>query len=157
MNRLTYIYLSAPLALALNNVPQLCPVGQWQLLSAAALAVGLWAVVWLRLYTNKRLRPEFSLLAVLPQAAFYGLYNLKQLSPEAAEPLVTSPFWSNMYFFLWCGACVAGIRALLAAPTEEARPAKNDPLFLLMSMLTFAFCIAAWAGTSPLLFTPSSL
>lgn len=156
MKRLTYIYLSAPLALALNNVPQLCGAWQWQLVCAAALAVGLWAVVWLRLYENKRLRPEFSMLAVLPQAAFYGLFNLKHFAPAAAEPLVTSPFWSNMYFFLWCGACVAGIRALLGGPSEEKRPAKNDPLFLLMSILTIAFCIAAWAGTAPLLFTLSA-
>lgn len=178
MKRLTYIYCAAPLALALNNVPQLCGAWQWQLVCAAALAVGLWAVVWLRLYANKRLRPEFSLLAVLPQAAFYGLRVLQQVSPEAAEAFTgsrdmgviggadgptsivlatsPSPFWSNLYFFLWCGACVAGICALLAAPNEEQRPVKNDPLLIAMSILTIAFCLAAWAGTSPLLFPLSA-
>lgn len=177
MKRLTYIYCAAPLALALNNVPQLCGAWQWQLVCAAALAVGLWAVVWLRLYTNKRLRPEFSLLAVLPQSAFYGLRILQQVSPEAAEAFTashdvgavggadgptslvlatSSPFWSNLYFFLWCGACVAGVCALLSAPNEEARPAKNAPLFLAMCILTVVFCLAAWAGTTQLLFPLSS-
>lgn len=175
MKRLTFIYCAAPLALALNNVPQLCGAWQWQLACAAALIVGLWAVVWLRLYTNKRLRPEFALLAVLPQSAFYGLRILQQVSPEAAEAfttspagiiggadgptsivLATSPVWSNLYFFLWCGACVAGVCALFAAPNEEQRPAKNDPLLIAMSILTIAFCVSAWAGTTTLLFPLSA-
>lgn len=152
MKRLTYIYCSAPAALALNNVPQLLGSVAGQLMAASALVVGLWAVVWLRLYTNKRLRPEFSLLAVLPQSAFYGLRTLQRVSPEAAEPFTTSPFWGNLYFFLWVGAFIVAFRALLPAPDEEAPSAKNDPLLILMSILTLAFCIAAWAGTSPLLF-----
>lgn len=154
MKRLTYIYAAAPLALALNNVPQLLS-GAWQLVAAAALAVGLWAVAWMRLFTNKRLRPEFSLLVILPQMAFYGLRALQQSAPESAAPFA-SPFWANLYFFLWCGACIVGICALLSAPGEEAPPAKRDPLFLFMSLITLAFCVAAWAGSSPLLFPLSA-
>lgn len=154
MKRLHYIYASAPLALALNNVPLLLS-GACQLAAAAALALGLWAVVWMRLYTNGKLRPEFSLLAVLPQAAFYGLRTLQAQSPEAAAPFAT-PFWANLYFFLWCAAAFVGLRALYAAPSEEQLPATRDPLFLIMSILTVAFCFAAWAGTTASLFPLSS-
>lgn len=150
MKRLPYIYFAAPLALALNNVPLLLS-GAWQLVAAAALSVGLWATAWLRLYTNRRLRPEFSLLAVLPQMSFYGLRALQQSAPEAAAPFA-APFWANLYFFLWCGVCFVGLRALLTAPGEDAPPAKRDPLFLFMSLLTVAFCFAAWVGSAPTLF-----
>lgn len=150
MKRLAYIYCAAPLGLALNNVPRL--LGQpWQSAAAAALAVGLWAVVWMRLYTNRRLRPEFSLLAVLPQLAFYTLSYLQETLPEAAEAFAT-PFWSNLYFFMWVGVCIVGVCALLPQPQEKAQQPHRDVLFLLMSILTLAFCIAAWAGSTVLLF-----
>lgn len=154
MKRLHYIYAAAPLALALNNVPLLLS-GACQLAAAAALALGLWAVMWMRLYTNGKLRPEFSLLAVLPQAVFYGLRFLQQQSPEAAAPFAT-PFWANLYFFLWCAAAFVGLRALFAAPAEEQLPAKRDPLFLFMAILTVAFCFASWAGSTATLFPLSS-
>ncbi|MCQ2364035.1 MAG: hypothetical protein MJ051_00585 [Akkermansia sp.] len=154
MKRLHYIYASAPLALALNNVPLLLS-GACQLAAAAALALGLWAVVWMRLYTNRKLRPEFSLLTVLPQSVFYGLRALQEQSPEAAAPFA-APFWSNLYFFLWCAAAFVALRALFASPSEEKLPAKRDPLFLFMAILTVAFCFASWAGSVTSLFPLST-
>lgn len=155
MRRLHFIYCAAPLALALNNVPLLLE-GGWRLVAAAALAVGLWAVLWMRLYTNRKLRPEFSLLGVLPQLSFYSLQTLQTQQAEAAQAF-QAPFWANLYFFLWCGACLAALSALRPAPEEEALPIKRDPLFLFTAILTIAFCFAAWAGSAPSLFPLSPL
>lgn len=150
MKRLPFIYCAAPLALALNNVPLLLS-GAAQWISAAALGIGLWAVMWMRLYTNGKLRPEFSLLAVLPQSAFFALRTLQIQAPEAAAAFA-SPFWTDLYFFLWCGTAATAWRALLAAPKEDAPPAKRDPLLIFMVILTLAFCFSAWVSTAPLLF-----
>lgn len=139
MKRLAYILWACPLATALQTVPMLCCHPLYRLLAAMALALGLWAVVWVRLYANRRLRPEFAVLAVLPQLWFYGL----GYAGDAAAAL-TTPFWQNLYFFAWCATAFVGVRALLLGPSDDKPGGRVDSVLVFMSIITAAFCLSSW-------------
>ena len=65
MTRLKFIYIVAPLTVALNALPGFLE-GGWRVAAAVLLAVAVWAVVWIRVYSTGKLRPEFAILAVIP-------------------------------------------------------------------------------------------
>lgn len=150
MKRLTFIYWACPLMLALSSLPPFFGPA-WGLAVAGALAVGLWAVVWLRLYGTRKLRPEFSLLCVLPQMCGYVLGFLQRQSPEAALAF-RSAFWQNLHLVLWMGLCWVGIYALL--PDENGKKAWKDPVTLLMSGILLLYSFTLWGASAFSLFLP---
>ena len=95
MKRLHFIYYAAPLTVALNTLPGMLG-GIWRVVVTVVLALVLWGVVWVRLFTNKKLRPEFSILSILPPCCYY---LMSVLSPEFRN-IFTSPGWQNFNFFL---------------------------------------------------------
>jgi hypothetical protein len=142
MKRLHFIYFAAPLTVALNTLPgMLC--GLWSIVVTATLAVLLWGVVWMRLFTNKKLRPEFAIISVLPAASYY---IMGQTSPAYREAFC-SPGWQNFNFFLWLAAIAVVIRALLPTPQEHRGRLAMDPVFIFMSIITTVYGLACWAGT----------
>ena len=116
MKRLHFIYAAAPLTVALNAVPGMLG-GIWRMVVAGILAVLLWAVVWLRVYTNKRLRPEFAVLAIIPALAYH---ILAAAGPQYAATFST-PGWQNFNFFLW----LAGILSLYARCSRLRRNSRD--------------------------------
>ena len=142
MKRLHFIYFAAPLTVALNTLPgMLC--GLWSIVVTATLAVLLWGVVWMRLFTNKKLRPEFAIISVLPADSYY---IMGQTSPAYRE-VFSSPGWQNLNFFLWLAAIAVVIRALLPTPQEHRGRLAMDPVFIFMSIITTVYGLACWAGT----------
>ena len=151
MKRLNYICCSCPLLLALDVLPPFCGAA-WGLLPAAAAALALWAVVWVRLYAGKRLRPEFSLLCVLPQMLYYALHYLQQSDPAAAAEFSGS-VWQNLYFVAWLGFIWVGSCSLL--PDEPGKKALKDATFLFTSILLSGYGLLHWGAYAFSLFLPA--
>lgn len=142
MKRLNFIYAAAPLTVALNALPGMLD-GMWRAVTAGILAVALWAVVWLRVYTTKKLRPEFAILVVVP-AMVYHL--LGAAGPEYAATFHT-PGWQNLNFFLWLASIGVTIRALLPTPQEYKGRRASDSVFIFMTIITVVYGLSCWAST----------
>jgi hypothetical protein len=142
MKRLHYIYCAAPLTVALNAVPVMLG-GTWRVVAALALAVGLWSVTWMRAYTNKKLRPEFAVLVMLP-ALFHHV--IQAAGPEYVATFST-PGFQNLNFFLWLAATVVTLRALLPTPQEYSGPRSRDSVFIFMTIITIIYNFSSWSQT----------
>ena len=142
MNRLKFIYLAAPLTVALNTLPGMLD-GVWRMVSAAAIALALWAVVWIRIYHNGKLRPEYAVLAVVPAVCHHVLQG------AGSDYLATfsTPGWQNFNFFLWLAVIFVIIRALLPTPDEYKGRMSGDSVLIFMSIITVAYSLACWATT----------
>lgn len=142
MKRLNFIYLAAPLTVALNAIPGMLD-GLWRIASAILIAIALWAVVWIRLYHTGKLRPEYAILAVVPATCFH---ILRACGPEYAATFST-PGWQNFNFFLWLAAIFVTIRALLPTQQEYGGRRATDSVFIFMAIITVVYGISCWAST----------
>ncbi|MBR5194547.1 MAG: hypothetical protein IKW48_00235 [Akkermansia sp.] len=142
MKRLHFIYYAAPLTVALNTLPGMLG-GIWRVVVTVVLALVLWGVVWVRLFTNKKLRPEFAILSILPPCCYY---LMSVLSPEFRN-IFTSPGWQNFNFFLWLVSIFISIRALLPTPKEHQGRLATDSVLIFMSIITTVYGLVCWAGT----------
>ena len=146
MKRLAYIYSAAPLTVALNAVP--CMLGgTWRLAVAIVLAVALWSVTWLRAYTNKKLRPEFAILAMLPALSFHAI----QAAGAEYVAVFNTPGFQNFNFFLWLASTVVTLRALLPTAAEYTGPRSRDSVFIFMTIITIVYNFSSWATTHTML------
>lgn len=142
MKRLYFIYLAAPLTVALNAVPGMLG-GMGRIIVAIILAIALWAVVWIRLYHTGKLRPEYAVLSVVPVTCFH---LLQAAGPEYSSTFST-PGWQNFNFFLWLAAIFVTIRALLPTPEEYKGRRATDSVFIFMTIITVVYGITCWAST----------
>lgn len=150
MKRLTYIYWATPLFVALSCgqtfIQLLGTIGGTILGSVIGLTA--WGVVWLRMFGQGRLRPEFAVLSVLP--VFMYLLG-KCSSPETINELNT-PAVQNLYFFCWLAAMIVGIITFMPSTTEKKKPLSSDRLFILMAILTVVYGITTWVNYAADLF-----
>ena len=142
MKRLSFIYAAAPLTVALNTLPGMLD-GAWRVILAGFLAIALWAVVWVRVYTNKKLRPEFAILIILPALCHH---ILGACNPEFAATFQT-PGWQNFNFFLWLASIIVMIRALLPTPREHKGRLASDSVFIFMSIISVTYGLSCWMTT----------
>lgn len=142
MKRLHFIYAAAPLTVALNALPSLAD-GVWRMVIAGVLALALWTVVWFRVYTNKKLRPEFAIMVMLPALSYH---ILQVAGPEYAATFHT-PGWQNFNFFLWIAGIFVTIRALLPTPQEYNGRLAGDSVFIIMTIITVVYSLSSWATT----------
>lgn len=147
MKRLKFIYVAAPLTVALNAVPGMMGASVWRLVTAVLLALALWAVTWIRLYHTGKLRPEYAVLTIVPAVCFHVL---QYAGPEYTETFNT-PGWQNFNFFLWLAAIFVTIRALLPAADEYKGRMATDSVFIFMTIITVVYGIGCWATTHTLL------
>ena len=142
MNRLKFIYLAAPLTVALNTLPGMVE-GVWRIVAAAVIALVLWAVVWIRIYHNGKLRPEYAVLAVVPAVCFHILQGA---GPDYLA-IFSTPGWQNFNFFLWLASIFVIIRALQPTTDEYKGRMAADSVLIFMSIVTTAYSLACWAIT----------
>ena len=142
MTRLKFIYVAAPLTVALNALPGFLE-GAWRIAAALVLALALWAVVWMRVYHTGKLRPEYAVLSVIPALCYHVLQSVED---DYAE-IFNAPGWQNFNFFLWVAAIVVIIRALLPAAQEFKGRLATDSVFIFMSIITSVYGISCWATT----------
>ena len=142
MKRLHFIYFAAPLTVALNSLPAMLD-GVWSIALTLVLAVALWGVYWIRVYTNKKLRPEVAVMAIVPAASFHIL----RAAGGAYQAIFNAPGWQNFNFFLWIASIVVTIRALLPTPQEHQGRLATDSVLIFMSIISAFYGIFCWAGT----------
>ena len=142
MKRLSYIYCAAPLMVALNTLPGMLD-GTWRIAAALVLAVGLWSVTWLRVYANKKLRPEFAILVMLPGLCYHAI----QAAGSEYIQAFSSPGFQNLNFFLWVAATIVTLRALLPTLQEYSGPRSRDSVFIFMTIITIVYNFSSWAAT----------
>lgn len=142
MDRRTYIYWATPLFILLSCGPllegTLGAVGA--LAVAAVVAVVAWGVVWLRLYTRARLRPEFAVLSILP----HSIYFLERYFHS--HLFVDSPAWQNVYALTWVAfacVCIAGVRCGRGEPPARLTLGV-DSICLLMIPLILIYSVSSF-------------
>lgn len=149
MKRLNYIYWGVPLFVLLSCgslLTGLLGTGAAMLAVVFALIIVVWGVVWVRLYTGGRLRPEFAILTVLPHSAYY-------LATYFNSKLFTDPTWQNMFGLSWLAFVVIMLISLRPGKTDEKhlRMAK-DSTFIIMAILTVAYAWSTMAAFANQLF-----
>ncbi|MDO5449765.1 MAG: hypothetical protein Q4F30_02635 [Akkermansia sp.] len=151
MKRLPYIYWGIPAAFVLTLLVGgvsgglLHPAPALGLASVAALV--LWGATWLRLYGTQKLRPEFSVLAVVPQMVYYAMHAA---GPEVLEQLKGDAY-QNFYALLWLAAGFTLMRALLPGPQDEVA-GKRDGVFIFMSIILVLYVVYSWTAMASQLF-----
>lgn len=148
MKRLSYIYSASLLTVALNTLPGMLE-GTSRIVAASVLAIGLWAVTWLRVYTNKKLRPEFAILSILPALSFHIFSG----AGREYLALFASPGWQNFNFFLWLASAWVIIRALLPTPEEYRGRMAKDSVFIFMTIITIVYTTSCWMATHSIFLT----
>ena len=135
MDRRTYIYIVTPLVVFLNCGELLVSrLGATLALVVAGVAmVVVWGAVWARLCRQK-LRPEFAVMSILPQAIFYAA--------QCTQTAIFSetPFWGTLYALLWLG-CLSVLIVTVLPDTKTVSPWR-DVIFLLLIPLA-TFCIVS--------------
>lgn len=142
MTRLKFIYVAAPLTVALNALPGFLE-GAWRMAAALVLALALWAVVWMRVYYTGKLRPEYAVLAVVPALCYHVLQSVG----DDYAAIFNTPGWQNFNFILWIAAIVVTIRAMLPAAQEFKGRLATDSVFIFMSIISSVYGISCWATT----------
>lgn len=139
MKRLNYIYTAVPLFVLLSCgslITGLLGTSALMLAVVSLFIIAAWGVVWVRLYTGCRLRPEFAILSILPHSIYY-------LSRFLDSKLFTDPTWQNIYGLSWLAFIVVMLISLRPGRADEKheRMAK-DRTFIMMAILTLFY---AWS------------
>ena len=148
MKRLNFIYWAAPLTVALNTLPGMLE-GVWRVAAASVLAIALWAVVWIRVYSTRKLRPEFAIMVIIPALSFH---LLAAAGPEYTASFNT-PGWQNFNCFLWIASIWVCIRALLPTKEEYKGRLATDSVFIFMTIMCVVYGISCWATSHTILST----
>ncbi len=146
MKRLHYIYCAAPLTVALNAIPVMFD-GALRVAVAIALALALWTVTWFRVYANKKLRPEFAIMVIVPALS----YHVIQAAGSDYIAAFATPALQNFNFFLWLAAMWVTIRALMPASQEYTGRVARDSVFIFMTIITVVYHLSSWASTHTIL------
>lgn len=148
MRRLSFIYSAAPLTVALSTLPNFVD-GMWRIALAGVIAIALWAVTWARVYSNKKLRPEFAILVIIPAMC----HHLMQAYGPEYTAAINTPAWQNFNFILWIAAIVVTIRALLPTSAEYKGRLAADSVLIFMSLITVAYNLSCWMTSHNYLIT----
>ena len=149
MKRLNFIYSAVPLFVLLGCGPLLTGLLGTSAIMLAVVFIFIivaWGVVWMRLYTGGRLRPEFGILSVLPHSIYY-------LSIYSQTKVFTDPTWQNLYGFSWLafvGVMLISLRP--GKPDENHTRMSKDRTFILMAIMTIAYAFSTMASFASQLF-----
>ena len=151
MTRRSYIYCAVPLFTLLG-----CGATFVQLMGATAtliigtlLALIAWGLLWVRLYDNGKMRPEFSLLGVLPALTFFVLAFTGNVGEGGA---FAAPAWQNIYFLFMLASIAVQIASLCPGSKDEPRRPTQDPPFIFLSVLIIANAFMSWVHEAAYLF-----
>lgn len=111
------------------------------------LVIVTWGVVWVRLYTGNRLRPEFAILSILPHSIYY-------ITLFFDSKLFTDATWQNIYGFTWLAFLIVMLISLRPgrADGKHAR-VLHDPTFILMAIMTAYYTFSTMANFASQIFT----
>ena len=142
MKRLNYIYAAIPLFVLLSCGPLitgLLGTGGLMLAVVSLILIVTWGVVWMRLYTGGRMRPEFAILSILPHSIYY-------LSLFFDTNLFTDASWQNVYAFTWMGFLAVMLISLRPGRADDNHErVARDRTFIFIAILTLFY---AWSTFS---------
>lgn len=153
MSRKAYLYTLLPVLMLLNSGASLSGMlgATAAMILGAVLGFVCWMLVWGRLYaarTHTKLRPEFSLLAILPQEAFY---MLNMAGTEAASPFADG-IWPGINLLLW----VASVWIILTSLTPRwdgvNKSGWQDPISLISGAFVILSSFMGWTSCTMHLF-----
>lgn len=149
MKRQTYIYWFLPLFVFLscgNTLAGLMGSG-WALAVASPVIILAWAVVWLRLYYSRLLRPEAAVLAVLPHSIYF-------MARFMGTDFFTHAAGQNLYALAWLAFVFVAIASMRLSPADVQKRVKwsRDAVFILMCLVTVAYAMGAMASYASILF-----
>lgn len=149
MKRLNYIYAAVPLFVLLSCgslITGLLGTSALMMAVVSLFIVAAWGVVWVRLYTGCRLRPEFAILSVLPHSIYY-------LTLFLGSKLFTDPTWQNMYGLCWLAFVAVMLISLRPArPDDKHERMAQDKTFIMMAILTLIYAWSTMASFALQLF-----
>ncbi len=142
MNRKLYIYAVVPCFTLLSCLPALSVVlgAMFGSVIGWLLILFAWGLVWMRLYSNASLRPEFSTLAILPLACFLLLYS----ADASIKEVWTGPTWQNLYSLLWIFAALVGCASMRLSATEKKQLKQKDLVGPVMMALCAVYAFFTW-------------
>lgn len=149
MTRKTYFYCLIVLGTLLNIFSGWCDmlgVTTWLIINALLIVI-TWGCVWMRLFTSANLRPEFSILTILPTALYLYFRTV-------GEPLLV--YYTDL-FHLLAWAAAAFILLASIRPTKQEKAALEGPDYMgkMLSILSIVYAIASWASSAYYLFQPN--
>ena len=155
MERKTFIYWAAPCFTLLSCIPSLQGLmgAQPCLIVACALGLVAWGLVWMRLFGQERLRPEFAVLSIVPFMV-QALYLYLGTGPGSAMAEMSGPAFQNLYFAFWALGAWVAVMALRRAPHELKGADKDAPdmMFRIMCPVSIAFYLLCWVSSVPRIF-----
>lgn len=150
MKRLQYIYALVPLMVLLSCNTLLVGIlgnGAAMLAVVFLLILITWGVVWVRLYTGNRLRPEFAILSVLPHSIYY-------LTLFFGSKLFTDTTWQNIYGFTWLAFLFVILISLRPGRADDKHVrALQDRTFILMAIMSAYYAWSTMANFASQIFT----
>lgn len=142
MTRRTYIYLAIPLFVLLGSTALFDRAfgAECSMALHALLLVVAWGVVWMRLYAARCLRPEFSLLSILP----FSIYLLTRYM-GAAEVFQQTLIFQNIYGLSWLGFMWVAFVSMRTAPCDPRQESvRRDPVYLLLIPIILIYTFATF-------------
>lgn len=136
MNRLKYIYWITPLLVLLScgrMLTGLLGTGWLMALVLAPFILLTWGIVWIRLFGMNNMRPEFAILAILPQSIYF-------IEKTAGSQLLHQPSWQNLYLISWLAFTAIIILSMRPGhKTDTPLPVSRDHIFIMMTLLTLVY------------------
>lgn len=151
MTRKTYFYCLIVLGTLLNVIigwKDMLGVSIWLTVNALLIVIA-WGCVWMRLFTTGKLRPELSILSVLPTALYVYFRTF-------GEPLLAH-YTEFFHLLAWAAAAAILLASIRPTLQEKAQLEGRDLSGIIMTVLSITYCIASWAASSFSLFLPSQL
>lgn len=118
----------------------------WLIISAL-LVVITWGLVWFRLFVSGNLRPELSILSILPSVLYIYFMSV-------GEPMLQ--YYSEFFHLLaWGFAAVVLIVSTRPTAEEKKRQEGHDYAGTIVKFLCILYAIASWGASSYSLFPPN--
>lgn len=151
MSRRAYIYALLPTLMLLNSGASLSGMmgSTAALILGAVLGLVCWMLVWRRLYaSHSKLRPEFSILAILPQEIFY---TLNVAGADATAPFADG-IWPGVNLLLWCASVWIILCSLTPKWDGSAKSGWRDPISLIAGAFVVLSSFMGWTSGAVHLF-----
>ncbi len=151
MSRKSYFYCLIILGTFLN----ICmgskdAVGEtaWMIINTLLIIIA-WGCVWMRLFTSAKLRPELSILTILPSALYVYFMTV-------GKPMLS--YYSEFFNLLaWAVAALVLIVSIRPTHQEKKQQEGSDYAGTILMVLTILYSLGGWASTSFSLFLPNQI
>ncbi len=149
MTRKTYFYCLIIIGTFLNiSMGIKDDVGEvlWLIINALLIVVA-WGCVWMRLFNSGKLRPELSILSILPSALYVYFMSI-------GKPMLV--YYTELFNLVaWAVAALVLVVSIRPTLQEKKKQEGNDYAGTILVVLTLLYSLGGWASSSFSLFLPN--